>query len=105
MNADAVRVTAGQQGGARSRTDGLRHVEVAKDAALRCQAIEVWSLKAFSAEDPYVRIALVVREDDDDIGERRGRGVSGEIEATEKKKERDQETIVAGNDWTKARPS
>ena len=46
-------------------------VEVAKDAALRGEAIEVGSDKTFCAKDADISVALVVGEDDDDVRELR----------------------------------
>ena len=70
MNADAVRIAARQQPGARGGANRLGHVEVAEDAALGRQAVEVRRVETFGAEHADIRVALVVGEDDDDVRER-----------------------------------
>jgi len=47
----------------------LSYVEVAEDAALRGEAVEVGSDETFRAEDADVGVALVVGEDNDDVRE------------------------------------
>ena len=77
VDADAVRVAAGQQAATRGGADRLRHVEIAEDAALRGQAIEVRRDEAFRAENADIGVALVVGEDDDDVGELGAGGGAG----------------------------
>ena len=70
MNANSIRVTTGQQRRPRSRAHWLRHVEIAEYAPLPRQPVEVWRLKPFRSENTYIRIALIVSENDDYV--RRG---------------------------------
>ncbi len=71
MNAETIRVATGEQAATRSRADGLGDVEVAEDAALRGEAIEIGCDEALRSEDADVSVALVVSEYDHDVGERR----------------------------------
>src|SRR5215470_5194617 len=44
-------------------------MEVAENAALRCKSVEIGSDETFRAKNAHVRVALVVGEDNDDVGE------------------------------------
>ena len=75
VNADAVVVTASEQRGARRGTDRLRDMEVGELAAFLRHSVEVRRGVGFAAERADVRVAEVVAEDDDDVGQtRHGRG-------------------------------
>src|SRR5436309_3014186 len=69
MNTEAIWVAAGKEATTRGGADGLGDMEIAEDAALRGEAVEVGSDEPFRAEDTDIRVALIVGEDDDDVGE------------------------------------
>ena len=77
VNAEAVRVAAGQQRGARRRTDGLRDVEIGEFHPVARQAVEVRRRETLRPEDPDVAVPLVIGEDDDDVRGTLGRGGGG----------------------------
>jgi hypothetical protein len=88
MNAEAIWIATGKQAATRGGADRLGDMKVAEYAALRCETIEVGSDETFCAEHADVRVALIVGEDDDDIGELRARygrglGVSAEEQECE----------------------
>ena len=78
VNAEAVWIASGEEPATGSGADGLGDVEIAEDAALGREAIEVGSDETFRAEDADVGVALVVGEDDDDVGELRPTACSPE---------------------------
>jgi hypothetical protein len=72
-------------------------MEVAEDAALRCEAIEIRSDEAFRAEYANVSVALIVGEDDDDVGELgAGGGESGSGEDKEREQHRREQDGLHG---------
>lgn len=103
MHTDTIGIAAGQQSGARSRTNGLSHVKIAKDAALGRQMIEMRRLKTFGAEDADIGVALVIGEDDDDVRQRCGPGVRNRNQVTEKENEDRKETRIVGHSRSKER--
>ena len=72
LDADPVWIRARQERRARSRTDGLRHIEVGQPDAFGRHAIQVWRLRTSrtraGTEGPDVGVAQVVGVDDDEIG-------------------------------------
>ena len=69
VNADAIRVAAGEQRGARRRTDSLRHMKIGELRALAREPIDVGRRVAFGAKDPEIAVTLVIGEHDDDVGQ------------------------------------
>ena len=68
VDAEAIWITTGKQSATGSRADGLGDMKIAENATLRRETIQIRSDKTFCAEDTDVRIALVVRENDDYVG-------------------------------------
>ena len=68
VNADAVRVAAGQQGRAGGAAHGLRHVEVGKLGPLPRQFVQMGCFIALGTKAAHIRIAHVIHENDDHIG-------------------------------------
>ncbi len=77
MDADAVGVTARQQGGARGGTYWLGDMEIAKNATLRRELIEVGRFETPGSEHAYIRVALIVCENDHDVRQGPGFGREG----------------------------
>ena len=69
VDAEAIWVAAGEQAATRRGANGLGDVEIAEDAALRGEPIQIGCDEAFRAENANIRVPLVVGEDDDDVGE------------------------------------
>ena len=69
MNAEPIRIASRQQRRARRRADGLGDVEIAEDSTLAGEPIEVGRLEPFGAEHADVGVALVIGEDDNDVGQ------------------------------------
>src|SRR5690348_4711235 len=74
VDAEAIWITASEKAATRSRADRLGDMEVAEDAALGGEAIEIGRNEAFRAEDADIGVALIVSEDDDDVRELRAAG-------------------------------
>ena len=70
MHADALGIAAGEEGGAGGGADGAGDVEGGELFAFFGELIEVGGLDGFGAEAAEVIVALVVGEDDDDVGGR-----------------------------------
>ena len=68
-DADPIWIAAGEKGGARSGADRLGRMEVGEPNPLFRETVQIRGLKPFRAETSHIRIALVVGEDDDDVGE------------------------------------
>src|SRR5262245_20553091 len=64
MNAESIWIAPGEQAATRRGANGLGDVEIAEDAALRGEAIEIGSDESFRAKNADVRVALIVSEDD-----------------------------------------
>ena len=90
MNAEPVRIASGQQGRARRRANRLGDVEITKYSPLAGEPIEVGRLKTFGAEDAHIGVALVVGEDDDDVGQGGRFGGKGSCQTEGEKAERGQ---------------
>src|SRR5947209_390532 len=69
VNAEAIWVKTGEEAATGGGADRLRDVEIAENAALGGEAIEIGRDEAFCAEDADVSVALVVGKDDDDVRE------------------------------------
>ena len=69
MNAQSVWIATRKQGGSGGRTHRLGDVEIAEDSALSCEMIEIGCLEAFGTEHTDVRVALVVSENDNYVGQ------------------------------------
>ena len=69
VNAEPVGITAREQCRPRRRTDRLRHVEISEPRSFAGESIEVGCRETARAEAADVGVALVVREDDNDIGQ------------------------------------
>jgi ribonuclease D len=80
MNANAVCIAAGQEGGSGGRTHRLGGVEAGELRALFRQTVKIWRPVALGAETGDVRVGKVVTEDQDDVG-RGGPEPRGEGEA------------------------
>ncbi len=74
VDADAVRVASGEQGGAGGGADRLGDVEIGEAPTVPCHAIDVRGGDMVAAEAAEIGVALVVGEYDDDIGRGRGEG-------------------------------
>ena len=74
VDADAIGITPCEKCGARGRAHGLRDVKVREFRAFAREPIDVRSGVTFRAKDSEVAIALVVREDDDDVRQALGGG-------------------------------
>src|SRR4051794_29223360 len=73
-DSETVVVAAGHQGGARCGADGFAHVPVREPDSFLRETIQVRCLVALRSERTDVRIAHVVTEDDDDVGQLLGGG-------------------------------
>lgn len=72
MNADTRGIAASQQGATGGGTDGLGDVEIAENASLRSQVVEIRGFETFRAKDPDIRVALIIGENDNEVGQRLG---------------------------------
>src|SRR5262245_58662182 len=72
QNADAIRIAAGQQRGARGGADGLRYVEVGEADPVLGHLIEMGRANSLVAITAEVAVAKIVGEDDDEVGWRLG---------------------------------
>jgi hypothetical protein len=66
-DADAIRITAGEERSARCGADGLRHVEVREPPSFAREAVQVRRLISACAEDSDVGVAQIVGEYDNDV--------------------------------------
>ena len=73
----------GEEGSARCRADGLRHVEIGEAHPFRGHSIEVRRSERRGAVGSDVTVALVVGEDDHHVWWRRHRGVTGKKQEKE----------------------
>lgn len=83
-DADALRITTGEQRGARRGADRRRDVEIGEAHSLARQPVEMGRLKAFGSLSADVGVSLVVGEDDDNVGRSvpgRSRGAFGAVRA------------------------
>lgn len=74
MKSDALRVASGQESGARGCADWRWDMEVREADAIFCNGVDIGCLDGFRTEATEVAVALVIGEDDDDIGVTRERG-------------------------------
>ena len=77
LQIQAVRVGPGEQGRARGGADRLRYVETGEAGALPREAVEVRGPETFGALHAEVSPAHIIRDDQDDVWRRRGRGGRG----------------------------
>ena len=88
-DADPLRVAPRQERGSRRAADRLGHVEVREAHALGGEPVQVRRLEALRAVAPDVGVALVIGEDEHDVGRAlllgagRRRGAEGEHEGDE----------------------
>ena len=68
MNADAVRITAGQQAAREAEQTGCATWKLRKMRPCDREPIEVGRVEAFRAENADIGVALVIGKDDDDVG-------------------------------------
>ena len=68
VQTDAFGVAAGQQGGTRGRANRRAHEEAREFAALLGHPVDVGRLDFLRAETTQVPVALIIGEDDNDIG-------------------------------------
>lgn len=61
-------ITTGEEPGTRRRTDWGRRVELREPYASGRNGVDVWSSNVFGAVAAGIDTALVISEDDDDIG-------------------------------------
>jgi len=57
VNAEAVRVTPGEQAGPRSRTNGLGHMKIGKPGAFAGQLVKVRGLKPLGSETADIGVS------------------------------------------------
>ena len=67
-DADAVRVTAGEERGAGGGTDRLGGVKAAETTSLASKAIEIWGADVFGTERTDIGVTHVVAKNQDDVG-------------------------------------
>ena len=84
MHADAFGVAAGEEGGAGGRANRGSHHEAREFSALGSEAVDVGSLDGLGAKAAEVAVALVIGEDDDEVGLVGGRRKEGEDEGKKK---------------------
>lgn len=80
LDTDSDVVAAGQQGGPRSRTDGLSDVEIGEAASSCGEFCEVWCELWVAAEGRWIGVAHIVHENEYDIGLFFGCGEGGGVE-------------------------
>ena len=80
VHADALWVTAGEQGCTRRCANRRSHHEARELTPFFGDAVDIGRLDGLGSETAQVAITLIVSKDDDEIGFGRKRGFSGEKE-------------------------